>query len=1136
MTEPLADAAARVAALDPERSFIVQAPAGSGKTGLLTQRFLCLLARVDHPEEVVAVTFTRKAAAEMRDRVLAALAAAARGVAPEEAHGRQTRILGETALQRDQHRGWRLLENPGRLRIVTIDALCATIARQMPVVSGLGGMPAMSDDPGALYRAAARRALDSLEEGGGWSEPTAVLLDHLDNNRTQAEAMLANMLARREQWLRHVVGGGAGQERRERLEAALARAVAAGLAQVAATVPAGLRDELSALAGYAAANLREAGGDNPLAAWLDGPGFPDGDPASLPLWRGLRTLLLTGEGSWRRQVDKRIGFPPGSGAAEKADCKRMKGRVVDLLARLGESPGCLAALQGVEKLPEPAYTAAQWRILDALLTLLPMAVAQLLVLFGDQGVADFAEMAQAAQNALGDADSPTDLALRLDYGLKHVLVDEFQDTSQGQFRLLQRLTAGWSGEDGRTLFLVGDPMQSIYRFREAEVGLFLKARREGIGQVALEPLRLEVNFRSRQGMVDWVNGHFGQVLAPREDGGEGAVPFSASVPFHPPGDAQPVTVHPRLSRDDAAEAEAVVRLATAARQRGESVAILGRARPHLTAIVAALTRHGQRYQGVEIESLAGRVIIQDLLALTRALTHPADRIAWLAVLRAPWCGLSLRDLLRLAPAEAPETVWECLADAGRIRRLSPDGQERLARVAGVLYAHGWMGRRRSGAFPGGDTLRAWVEGVWERLGGPAVAGGGSDLDDARVFFSLLAAMERGGELPDFSEFRERVAQLFAAVDPEGDPGLQLMTIHKAKGLEFDTVILPGLGRRSGRDDPPLLAWMAQPDGLLLAPVKRSDHTRADPIHDYLRWLEKRRGEHETGRLLYVAATRARRRLHLLGHVREGRDGVRPEAGSLLDRLWPTLSTTFEAAIDREGGAAVGEEASGTASGAPGTAWRLPSAWRLPEPPPGVRTSSPPAAVLEEPVPFEWAGEMARLTGMAAHRLLRVMAAEGLERWDEQAVRDHLPAIRAHLLHLGAPRQRLEEAARRVERGLLATLADPRGRWILDHRHRQGRSEYALSGLLDGRLVRVVMDRTFVDDQGVRWIIDFKTSEHGGGDVAGFLDNERLRYQDQMARYGLLMANLDARPIRLGLYFPLLGGWREWSLGEEGTRT
>ena len=188
------------------------------------------------------------------------------------------------------------------------------------------------------------------------------------------------------------------------------------------------------------------------------------------------------------------------------------------------------------------------------------------------------------------------------------------------------------------------------------------------------------------------------------------------------------------------------------------------------------------------------------------------------------------------------------------------------------------------------------------------------------------------------------------------------------------------------------------------------------------------------------------------------------------------------------------------------------------------------------MPFEWAGEMARLTGMAAHRLLRVMAAEGLERWDEQAVRDHLPAIRAHLLHLGAPRQRLEEAARRVERGLLATLADPRGRWILDHRHRQGRSEYALSGLLDGRLVRVVMDRTFVDDQGVRWIIDFKTSEHGGGDVAGFLDNERLRYQDQMARYGLLMASLDARPIRLGLYFPLLGGWREWSLGEEGTRT
>ncbi len=1127
MADRLADAAARRAALDPERSFIVQAPAGSGKTGLLTQRYLVLLARVNHPEEVVAVTFTRKAAAEMRDRILEALQAAGMGEgASGDDHARLTGSLARAVLQRDRRFSWRLLENPGRLRILTIDALCATIARQMPVVSGLGGMPAMSETPAALYRAAARNTLATLERRDRWSESVAVLLDHLDNNGARAEEMLAHLLARREQWLRHV-GRPDDPALRQLLEETLTAAVTTGLNAVATVIPDSLQTEILAVAGYAAAHLPDNGKNTPLIHWLQPQQFPGAGRETVPLWRGLRELLLTGNGDWRKRLDKNIGFPAagrGMSAAEKAAAKAMKERAAALIGTLADIPGCREALVAVELLPEPVYDDGQWRILAALMHLLPMAVAQLLVIFRQQGVADFAEMARAAEEALGEPEAPTDLALRLDYRLQHLLVDEFQDTSQGQYRLLQRLTAGWSGEDGRTLFLVGDPMQSIYRFREAEVGLFLQAQRHGIGMVPLEPLLLTVNFRSQRGMVDWVNTVFADVLAAREDAAEGAVPFAASTPFHPRVPGAAVTVHPQVGNEADREAETVVRLAVEARNRGDSVAILGRTRAHLAAVIERLLRQRVRFQGVEIETLAGRTIIQDLLALTRALIHPADRIAWLAVLRAPWCGVTLQDLHRLAPAETTATVWECLREEKRWQRLSPDGRDRLRRVL-VVLSWSLEGRHRLGVFPGSIGLRVRVEMTWERLGGPAVVSGARDLDDANRFFDLLEASEVGGELPDFTLFRERVDELFAGVDPEGDADLSLMTIHKAKGLEFDTVIIPGLGRRARGDDTPLLAWMERPDGLLLAPVKRSDEAAADPIHRYVRSLEKKRAGHETGRLLYVAVTRARRHLHLLGHVKEGTDPPGPESGSLLDRLWPGLTIDFDALPP----AGTGTEPVPAGEGGRGLR-RLAGGWILPEPPPGIRAESVPAVIEEEdPVPFDWAGETARYVGTVAHRLLRVMATEGVDRWPVERVNGHLPVIRTHLLRLGVPDDRLPEAVRQVADTLLAVLDDPRGRWILDPRHRGARAEYALSGLIQGYPVRMVLDRTFIDAEGVRWIIDFKTSMHGGGDVDGFLDNERSRYQGRMNRYGLLMRGLEDRPIRLGLYFPRLRGWREWAL-------
>ena len=155
------DIDARVRALDITRSCLVQAPAGSGKTELLIQRFLALLAHVERPEAIVATTFTRKAAAEMRERIVAALRDAGRTDArpPASDHDALTQRLARAALEHARQRGWRLLEQPARLRIVTIDALAAALARQAPLAANLGALPRFVDDAQALYRDAARAGL-----------------------------------------------------------------------------------------------------------------------------------------------------------------------------------------------------------------------------------------------------------------------------------------------------------------------------------------------------------------------------------------------------------------------------------------------------------------------------------------------------------------------------------------------------------------------------------------------------------------------------------------------------------------------------------------------------------------------------------------------------------------------------------------------------------------------------------------------------------------------------------------------------------------------------------------------------------------------------------------------------------------
>ncbi len=1069
-THPVSDHAVREHALDPTRSFIVQAPAGSGKTALLIQRYLVLLATVAAPEEIVAITFTKKAAGEMRKRVLEVLRAARERKAPETEHAARTLELARLAVAQDERRGWRVAEDPARLRIQTIDALCVALTRQMPISSRFGAQPESVEDAAELYREAARATVALVQSRADVAAEMARLLEHLDNDVARVEALFAGMLERRDQWVRRL-------RRPDR-----------------ATLEAALEHERERIAARARAVY---------------PGAAPADPAA---WQGLARDLLTQAGEWR----KRSPAAQALGARPEGEALRR-------------------TLEALVDMPPAAYSDAQWQALEAIGNLLPHAIAQLQGVFQARGQVDFVEVARAALRALGEEDAPSDLALALDYRIRHLLVDEFQDTSVTQYELTARLTAGWEPGDGRTLFAVGDPMQSIYRFREAEVGEFLRtwASRK-IGSIDVEPVRLSANFRSQAGIVEWVNAAFRGVMPEREDIIAGAVPYADSVPVHQALRGDAVAVHPFFDKDEEGEASKVVEVIARVRQDepGATVAILVRSRAHLRRIVPRLRAAGVRFRAIEIDSLGDRPVVQDLLALTRALAHAADRVAWLAVLRAPWCGLALADLAALAEGDHARTPWELMGDGERVGGLSTDGRARLVRAREVL-APFVAAQRRGG-------LRDQVEGAWLALGGPAVVQDETDLEDAETYLDALEGAEDAGALRDLPAFEQRLEKLWALPDTRaGDRDVQIMTIHKAKGLEFDHVIVPGLGRGLGTDDQRLFLWTERPAAageagteLLVAPIEAlgSDD---DAIYQWLKTLEAEREGHEAARLLYVAATRARGRLHLLGDTRRegGAEPPRPRApnsATLLAKLWPVVEDRFRAAAAAVPGPAAKQ---GPAPGRPDAREpdstnqdlrRLAADWRLAAPPAAV-SWQPPAdeAPVPERIEFSWVGETARHVGSVVHRWLQRIGDAALAGWDRARIDGVRPHVRHALRARGVREADLDAAAERVLVALHRAITDQRGRWVLGP-HPQAVTEHRVTALVEGTVRRLVIDRMFEDEAGERWIVDYKTSSHEGAEVEAFLDRERERYAAQLARYARAVGGVD----RLGLYFPLLGGWRE----------
>ncbi len=1162
----------RERALDVSASWIVEAPAGSGKTGLLIQRYLKLLAYggIERPEQVLSITFTNAATEEIRDRVMSQLEAAAASTEVSGAFEETTRVLAEAVLRRDGEMGWGLLDAPRRLNVRTIDSVCGEIARALPVTSGGTAGTAPVEEPESMYREAGRRTLLLLGgEDALLNEALRTMLLHRDGSLADCESLIAEMLAARDQW-GELVPLGRDELTEERLEEtvlprlnrALELEVCRGLSDLARAIPESTLQELTSMAaemGHAPGLGRAA---SPIAVCAGLTRTPGEGLEHVEHWQALIHLLVVQSGDWRQKFrsdwlrfnwDKKHGPP-------------LKGLIVSLQ----EQEGVLEAIQRFNKLPPGRYPEEQWRVAKALFRVLSRALVELQLVFAERGECDFAEPALLARAALRQEGGVEGYESAMGMELRHLLVDEMQDTSTSQYELIEMLTEGWSSE-GKTVFLVGDPKQSIYLFRQARVERFVATMRtERMGELRVGRLRLTANFRSQAGLVDGFNEEFAQIF-PAGAEHEEDVPFVAAaavrrgaidvagergLAWHTAVVAGRPKEISDAKRDTAKRNAAEIR-AIAERWRARRlppgrtepwrVAVLVRSRRELREIVAAFKgdeRGGAvPFRAVKVEPLEERREVLDLLALTRALKHPADRVAWWAVLRAPWCGLTLADLHVLAGEDdrllAEKTVTELVATRGE--RLRPESIERLERVWEVLETA--MEKRSRLRVP------ELVERTWRSLGGDAALND-TELSNALRYLELLDEVDRETGGVELLQLRRKMSRLYAAAGDE--PGaVDLMTMHGAKGLEWDVVMVPELERKAPPVRGRLLEWEEvlgndqNAAGVVLAPIAGKGED-SEALNGWLRGIRCAREAAERRRLFYVACTRAREELHLFGTANMGKkETVKAESGSLLEAAWPAVSARFAVEVELEMEAEGDEEMGGLALAAaaeeevaegelPAMLERFPAGFD-----PGARMPRRAAWRPEEAEPrgphFERpeGSFAARSFGNAVHTFLEVVArrlaagtrAEELAR-EAAGWKDRISTV---LRGQGLLPAVVDKLTAKVIAALLKTLREPVGLWLLGARV-DARSEYALTAWSE-RWSRVRIDRVFraghapeVEGSEFLWIIDYKTGTHGAEGIDAFLEAERVKYAGQMGQYARASGVAE---VRVGLWYPMVGRLIWW---------
>ncbi len=869
----------------PAASATVMASAGTGKTWLLVTRVVRLLLDGAAPDAILAVTFTRKAAAEMAARLTQRLAELAR----LDVHGRHAALAAmgiapnDELLRNAADLYERQLRHTRQVRFTTFHAFCQDLLRRFPLEAQVPAGFEVLDGPGLLEQQAWDALLNEATAApdAATGQALALLFDRC-NGLHNARAALRQFINYRSDWWAYT------REQNAPVEWAL-RQLAAALEVDPTSDP--LAGALSSRAQQelreVAALLGRHGTDTSVAQAraivdaLDGAG--DGN-ARLTL---LKRAFLT-------QKDTPLVRKAGKALADKLGAAGQD-RLLELHTLWAER---LLVIQDQVRrratfLLTHAWLNAGTRLLDHFQRIK-----------AEQRMLDFADLEWKAYRLLNHGDHAEWVQYKLDQRIEHILVDEFQDTNPTQWHLLypllQELAAGGQ-ERARSVFLVGDTKQSIYRFRRADPNLFPAAQYWLAEHLRADTHGLAASWRSAPAVIDFVNqvfesGPLGAALAefPRHGthrtelwGRVEILPLVIPADETPPAAAtelrnplrQPRVIHQdrrHLQEGNAIAARiqglindcvAVGEASQARPLRYDDIMILVRHRTHLSDYEQALRAAGIPYASANRGTLLHCAEIQDLVSLLTTLIVPYDNLALAQVLRCPLFDCSDEDLIALARHETHVSWFE------RLRELGPT----LAAGSPLARAARWLThwQNLAGQRPVHDLLdRVYVEGnVPARFEAAFPAHLRPRVRANLTRFIELALEVDSGRYPSLSSFLHRLRSVESADDdaPDEAPiahaqgGVRILTIHAAKGLEAPVVFLAdaaGAGR-AHRAYQALVRWptlAAAPTHFLLT-GKSAELDRISAALIDEQQTEERR---EQANLLYVALTRAKQLLFISG--------------------------------------------------------------------------------------------------------------------------------------------------------------------------------------------------------------------------------------------------------------------------------
>lgn len=1056
------DSPIRDEAVSPNDSYIVQAPAGSGKTALLVRRYLNLLTVVKQPEEILAITFTEKAAREMKSRVLKELTLKD-GIAAQ-VHERSHRLH------------WDLELNPQRMKIQTIDSFAYGIVQRMPIECQLSLDYQSLEKSDDIYYEAAVEFFEQVLRKGVNTEYATDILALFENNIDQAIDTFASMLSHRQNWIKSVQrvlyakrDGKSDEGIFAQLEATRNGYVGSVIETTRKSLPESLLEQCKKLCRAVCKNLDRS--------------FHDFERTED--WALLANLFLTNSHSLRKVVNVNQGFPPKS--VEKKQWIELATEIKDA--------NLIEVFQRIQGIPEGTILPRHREAFDSLCLGLPSLIQKLNVIFQRRECIDFSELSFAAQRALERDEMPTELALALDYRISHILIDEYQDTSDAQFAFFERIMTTWNPDSGTSFFAVGDPMQSIYRFRNANLSLFQRTFKQDILNLKLRPRTLNSNFRSIPSLVEFNNRVFQRVFGTDENADYGQVAFAESVPANTQLEehSNEDSVNFVLTLDDPDGIREARQVALRIEQlissygSDDKIALLVPTRTRLSGYFDALKDKGIQWKGIEILKLEVAPVVRDLYSLVEAFNEDRSRLAWLSVFRSPMCGLALPDLEKLAEFNTGSEMLTCTT-------LSRIGLELLARIKKAVY----QSKEESHL-----TLRSQIERLWFRLGGNQAYEDVDSMINAERFFELLeSTTEREIRLHDLWS---HVQSEYVSESGE-NADLDIMTIHKAKGLEFDHVLLVDISNATGSAPRELVHWAEFENSLLVA-VR--DQEIEDPFYDFLRREEKARDANENKRLLYVAMTRAKKTLSIFG--RFNNTEKKPRSGSLLALLEPFFDEATEIDAEPEPKDLNIERGNLLTRIDPSFEWVEPtSKYQIDE---SLKLGL--SSDFEMPAPPNFRLDL--VLGKLVHRELNwlsqtlqrenVFSAERIASWQQ--------FLRAE----GLRHEEITCLVEKTQKHLNNVLNHDMGQWIISPNQREASSETAYTAILEGELLEIVIDRTFIDDADVRWIVDFKTTTmRENFSQEALLKESEQRHGKQLSRYASILQMSDSRKIKCGVYY------------------